>query len=50
MAEIRILHTSDLHLDAGFRATGVPSERARERCQAHLQSFDASVDASGFCW
>jgi DNA repair exonuclease SbcCD nuclease subunit len=44
MAEIRILHTSDLHLDASFRATGVPSERARERCLAHLQSFDRTVD------
>lgn len=43
--EIRILHTSDVHLDAGFRATGLPSARARERCQAHLDAFDWIVDA-----
>ena len=43
MEEIRVLHTSDLHLDASFRATGVPSERARERCAAHLEAFDQAV-------
>ena len=43
MSEVRVLHTSDLHLDASFRATGVPSERARERCEAHLQAFDDAV-------
>ena len=43
MEEIRVLHTSDLHLDASFRATGVPSVRARERCAAHLQAFDHAV-------
>ncbi|MFQ5598992.1 MAG: exonuclease SbcCD subunit D [Candidatus Krumholzibacteriia bacterium] len=42
--EIRILHTSDLHLDASFRATGVPSARARERCAAHLEAFDRIVE------
>jgi DNA repair exonuclease SbcCD nuclease subunit len=38
--EIRILHTSDVHLDATFRASGLPSARARERCAAHLEAFD----------
>ena len=41
----RILHTSDLHLDAGLRTTGLPSPRARERCQAHLDAFDWIVAA-----
>lgn len=41
--EIRILHTSDLHLDATFRASGLPSARARERCAAHLEAFDHIV-------
>jgi DNA repair exonuclease SbcCD nuclease subunit len=43
--QIRILHTSDLHLDAGFRAAGLPSARARERCAAHLEAFDRVVAA-----
>ncbi|HZL84521.1 MAG TPA: exonuclease SbcCD subunit D [Candidatus Krumholzibacteria bacterium] len=42
---LRILHTSDLHLDAGLRTTGLPSPRARERCQAHLDAFDWIVAA-----
>jgi len=42
--EIRILHTSDLHLDASFRASGVRSERVRERCQAHLDAFGRVVE------
>ena len=41
---IRIVHTSDLHLDASFRATGIPSARARERCVAHLEAFDRVVE------
>jgi DNA repair exonuclease SbcCD nuclease subunit len=41
--EIRILHTSDLHLDASFRAAGIASARARERCAAHLEAFDRVV-------
>ncbi len=43
--QIRILHTSDLHLDASFRAAGLPSARARERCAAHLEAFDRIVAA-----
>lgn len=43
--EIRLLHTSDVHLDASFRATGLPSQRARERCQAHREAFEAIVAA-----
>ena len=46
MDEIRILHTSDVHLDASFRATGVPSARARERCAAHLEAFDRVVETA----
>jgi DNA repair exonuclease SbcCD nuclease subunit len=42
--EIRILHTSDLHLDASFRSSGVRSARARERCQAHQEGFDRVVE------
>jgi len=42
--EIRILHTSDVHLDATFRASGLPSARARERCAAHLEAFDRIVE------
>ncbi len=42
--EIRIVHTSDLHLDASFRAAGIPSARARERCVAHLEAFDRVVE------
>lgn len=41
---IRIVHTSDLHLDASLRATGVPSSRARERRVAHLEAFDRVVE------
>ena len=44
MREVRIVHTSDLHLDASFRATGVPSAHARERGIAHLEAFDRVVD------
>jgi DNA repair protein SbcD/Mre11 len=44
--EIRILHTSDVHLDASFRATGVPSARARERCAAHLEAFDRVLETA----
>lgn len=43
-SEIRILHTSDIHLDASLRAAGIPSARARERCSAHLEAFDCVVD------
>ncbi len=42
--ELRLVHTSDVHLDASFRATGVPSARARERCVAHLEAFDRVVE------
>lgn len=41
--EVCIVHTSDVHLDASFRATGVPSAQARERCAAHLEAFDRIV-------
>jgi DNA repair exonuclease SbcCD nuclease subunit len=42
--EVCIVHTSDIHLDASFRATGVPSAHARERCAAHLEAFDRVVE------